>query len=64
MPDLNEIALIQIVDALIKYKGPVWILDQIHRHLAEKIKDNTETGIYWEAVDEAKAIRDAIISLS
>ncbi len=64
MPDLNEAALAQMIDVLIKYKGPVWILEQIHRHLVEKMRDNAETGIYWEAVDEANAIRDAITTLT
>ncbi len=64
MPDLNETALAQMIDVLFKHKGPVWILEQIHRHLVEKMRDNAETGIYWEAVDEANTIRQAIIELS
>ncbi len=64
MSDLNETAVTQIVDVLIRLKGPVWILEQIQRHLAKKIEENLETEIYWEAVDEASAIRDAITILS
>lgn len=64
MSDLNETALTQMADVLIKYKGSIWILEQTHRHLARKIEDNVETGIYWDAVDEANAVRDAIITLS